>query len=186
MIHNWGINRNYFCFVCESALRSPSLFNLFKTSIFNVASYILKEFYRRCSAICVVTQLPGLVMELSKAGTSHIDRWPPGDFLPSRTSTVQPTGEIRAISWVGNDVMKNTEKKIVVFSKGPRFDLSELNVHVWGFASQENCLVLTILYIHCMLTSLTLSPDSSNMVLLSYLSIWPACPECINYCRIYS
>lgn len=39
--------------------------------------------------------------------------------------------------------MKNIEKKIVVFLKGPRFNLSELNVHVWRFASQEDCLALT-------------------------------------------
>lgn len=101
------MNRNYFCFVCESAFGSPSLFN---ASIFNVVSYILREFYR-CSTICVVTQLPGLAMELSKAGISHIDHQPPGDFLHSRTSTIQATGEIQALSRVGNDVMNNVEEK---------------------------------------------------------------------------
>lgn len=30
-----------------------------------------------------------------------------------------------------------------MISKGPRFNLSELYVHAWGFPSQEDCLALT-------------------------------------------
>lgn len=85
--------------------------------------------------------------------------------------------------------MKNIEKKKKKFFFQKDQDLISVDLMSMSGAlplRKTACPSFTILYIHCMFASLTLSPGSNNMVLLNYLSIWPACPECINYCRIYS
>ena len=72
--------------------------------------------------------------------------------------------------------------KILLISKGPRFNLSEVYAHAWGFPHKKTAWPwLFTLYTYWMLICLISRPFCNNLDLLNYLSIWSACPKCSNY-----
>lgn len=158
-------------------------------------SYVLRGFYKRWSdlyqcfsALCSCT--PAWLGNGAEQGRCLPDRllaskW----FLHStRSTTVRSTGQIQAVSCVGDDVTEKTEgKKYWWLQKGQDLiSVSFMSMRGVSPLGKTAWPSLSMLYIHWMLTCLSSRPDFNNVVLLNYLSIWRTCPKYSNYYRIES